>query len=183
MTPEADLAAFLAQREQTQVVEVDQPQVQLVVFTLGGDVFALRGGQVKEVLSAQQAVFALPGQDQSVEGVLTLRGQLYPVWQAESLLGLSVTSSPGEGAFQAALLLCQARVDEQQQAVVLRVGSLMDVIDLSEDRLQPPSSSLISTLGAQAEAVFEWQGQGVTLLDLHALMQDWWQRRAGAQTA
>ncbi|WP_416886313.1 chemotaxis protein CheW [Marinospirillum sp.] len=187
MTPEDELAAFLAQgqlaspSQDALPIDLEQPQIQLVIFTLGEDYFALRGGQVKEVLSAEQPVFALPGQDQAVEGVLTLRGQLYPVWQAERLLGLSAEPNTAATSFQAALLRCEAEVDQQHHAVVVRVGQLVDVLEISEDRLQAPSNSLTPSLAVQTEAVFEWQGQGVTLLDLHRVMQDWWQRRAGAQ--
>ena len=86
---------ILSQRHDAQraVVNVDEPQLKLVVFALGGQWFAFHGSSVREIL-AQPTVHFVPGCPSSLEGVIHVRGDIESVLRLHELpllLGLLLT--------------------------------------------------------------------------------------------
>ncbi len=58
---DSQLDQLLAQQHQQQdIVDVDEPMIKLVIFTLGDYCFALPGSVVKEVLPGDETVFFVP---------------------------------------------------------------------------------------------------------------------------
>ena len=66
---------------------------QLVVFTLGGEQYALPIGQVHEIIRYTQPR-SVASRDYSIRGVLSLRGRIVPVYDLATRLGVSC--EPGE---------------------------------------------------------------------------------------
>lgn len=77
--PADALTAALEQRRGDQgIVVVDAATVQLVVFAIGGRVFALPGAQVVEILPLPVIHF-VPGCPPAIEAVIKVRGTIYSV--------------------------------------------------------------------------------------------------------
>lgn len=86
---------ILSQRHDAQraVVNVDEPQLKLVVFALGGQWFAFHGSSVREIL-AQPTVHFVPGCPSSLEGVIHVRGDIESVLRLHELLHLPAPANP-----------------------------------------------------------------------------------------
>ncbi len=148
-----------------EIVDVDEPQVKLVIFTLADQYWALSGQQVHEILPGKEPLFFVPGMPDSVQGVINLRGEITSVIFLNGLLGLPYAQEKGTGP----LLL--ASTEAMQSAV--RIETLVDVADWPESELKPPPESLPEQLQPYVTAVFQWQNKAVTLLDLHSLFSEY----------
>ncbi len=90
---DSQLEQVLRQRQNSHqdIVDVDEPVIKLVIFSLGEQHFALAGESVKEVLPGTETVFFVPGMPASVEGVINVRGNIESVIQLHALMQLPNT--------------------------------------------------------------------------------------------
>jgi purine-binding chemotaxis protein CheW len=157
-----------AKRGETKsIVNVDEPQIKLVVFTLGDDWFAFLGEKVKEVLP-DSPVFYLPGCPGSLEGVINVRGDIESVVNLRAVLGYA----PGPGHEQSRVLLCQGA--EMRSGV--RVDAVQEVMDVAQSRLQAPPHTIPESRKLMVLGIVDFAGHLVTLLDLERIFTDY---RAG----
>lgn len=152
-----------------QVVDVDEPQVKLVIFRLADRLFAFPGSSVREVISTASDVFYVPGMHPSVEGVMNLRGEVLSILQLNGLLQLPESSTRTAG--KTALLGQGAGIQTG-----IRIDELLDVTDVAQSLLKPPMDSLPEHLRPLVSALFDFQGMPVTLLDLDLVLQAWQQQ-------
>ncbi len=157
-------------RDSDEVIDLEEPQVKLVIFRLGNERFALRGAQVREILPAGE-IFFIPGCPDSMVGVINLRGDVESVLQLDRLLGRS-SDAAHSGRF---ILLVQASA----MRTGLLVDQVEDVVDLAESALQPPLSTLPSPLDQWVDASLSWQEDAIPCLDSERLLSDYRTRLDG----
>ncbi len=167
-------------RQQEEVVNVDEPTLQLVVFSLAGQRFALPGENVTEILGGDQSVYLVPGMPASVEGVINLRGEIESVITLYSLLQLTFpgtdlpgTDLPGPappGSVAAGMIL-MAQTEGMRSG--LRIDQLEDVCDVPRSVLKTPPAALPSHLRPYVTALWEQTHQAVAVLNLDALFHDY----------
>jgi purine-binding chemotaxis protein CheW len=149
------------------IVNVDEPQVKLVVLTLAGDWFAFNGERVREVL-CDSPVFALPGCPPSLEGVINVRGDIDTVIDLRAVLGYP----PAATRTNSRILLCQAA----SMRSGVRVDAVEEVMDVSQGSIQPPPHTIPEHRKPIVLGIVAFQGHLVTLLDLERIFADY---RAG----
>jgi purine-binding chemotaxis protein CheW len=142
------------------VVDVDEPQVKLVMITLGNDWFAFHGERIREVL-ADLPVYFLPGCPSSLEGVINVRGDIESVIQLQSLLGL-----PAPLASDASRILL-AHTASMRSGI--RVDQVEDVLDLPQSAIQPPPHTIAEHLRPFTLGILTFRSHLVHLLDLDQL--------------
>jgi purine-binding chemotaxis protein CheW len=154
--------ALAIHRADDNVVDVDEPTQQLVLFRLNGQRFALPGSAVSEILPSNQPVYYVPGLPTSTEGVLHLRGKIESVIGLNQLLGLATPDSPAQGMI---LLVSAAGIRSG-----VRIEQLDDVCEIAQSLLQPPPDTLSSTLLPYVSALWQIEEyQTLALLDPEAL--------------
>lgn len=153
------LEQILARRDaaKKEIVNVDEPSVKLVIFMLGRDLFAFHGERIREILSNAE-IFFVPGCPHSLEGVINVRGDIESVIGLHEILQLPQTDKAG----QSAILL--GRTSEMSSGV--RVGPVIDVVDMPQSLLQPPPSNLPDNIRPFVSALLNFREQAVTVLDL-----------------
>ncbi|WP_162299659.1 chemotaxis protein CheW [Marinospirillum perlucidum] len=145
-----------------EIVDVDEPLVKLVIFALDERFFAFKGEFIKEVIPASEPLFFVPGMPASLQGVINLRGDIESVILLQGLLQLTGGSESSGGS----ILLGEAAGIRTG----IRVDRLLDVVDLPESLLQATPESLPEALQPYVDALFEFQGKAVTLLDLEKVL-------------
>lgn len=143
---------------------VDEPQVKLVVFTLGEQWFAFHGEAIREVL-ADSEVYFLPGCPPSMEGVINVRGDIESVIRLGAVLGLPAVDTPATSR----VLL--ARTGTMRSG--LRVDRVEDVLDVAQSAIQPPPHTLPEHLRTRVQGIVMYRGHPVHLLDLAALFAEY----------
>ena len=157
-----------ARRGETRaIVNVDEPQLKLVVFTLAGDWFAFQGDKVREVLP-DVPVFYLPGCPASLEGVINVRGDIESVVTLRAVLGYPPTADNAHSR----ILLCLGG----GMRTGVRVDAVEEVMDVAQSRLQSPPHTIAEHRKPLVLGIVEFGGHLVTMLDLERILADY---RAG----
>ena len=104
----------------------EQTTQQLVVFALGAEEYALRIDQVHEVI--RYAVpRAVASSDESVRGVISLRGRILPVFDLSSRLGV-----PAPSELDSARILI---VEDGAEMAGLMVDSVTEVLTIETEQI------------------------------------------------
>jgi purine-binding chemotaxis protein CheW len=137
----------------------------LVIFELSREYFAILGERISEIIF-QAEVFFIPGCPDSMEGVINVRGDITSVIRLNELLELPI-QSPQEGRH--AILLGQGN----GMTTGIRVGQIIDVVDIAAQAIKPPPASLSENLRLRMPGLLEFSGQPVTVLDIDRLFADY----------
>lgn len=140
--------------------------LKLVIFELGGERFAFPGDCIREIIF-QAEVFFVPGCPESLEGVINVRGDITTVIRLEELLALP-RRPPGQPG-RSSILLGQG----QAMTSGIRVGQVIDVVDIPSSSVQPAPATLPEQLRQRMPGVLYFQNRAVTLLDLDRLFADY----------
>ena len=163
-TLETILAARQAPKEE--IVDVDEPVVKLVMFSLGSRDFAFLGELVREVLPGTEPVYFVPGMPSAVEGVMNVRGDIESVIRLHSLLQLK---DQDDKTRHSAILLAKGK----KMHSGLRVDCLLDVVDIPESQIQPPPESLPEHLSPYVTGLLQFKQRAVAVLDLDKVFAAW----------
>jgi purine-binding chemotaxis protein CheW len=99
---------------------------QLVVFTLGGEHYALAVGQVQEIIRYSEPR-SIASQTEWVRGVISLRGRLVPVY--DIAMRLRVTAQAGE---QSKIVI----VETGRETAGVVVDSVVEVLTISDTAIE-----------------------------------------------
>lgn len=160
---------ILARKRQAagEIVNVDEPTVKLVLFSLGDNWYAFHGENISEVL-ANSEVFFLPGCPASLEGVINVRGDIESVISLRAVLG----QPEAEIAASSRILLGQARAMRSG----IRVDRVAEVLDVLESAIQPAPHTMPEYLRPIVLGIVTFRDHLVHLLDLERIFEDY---RAG----
>ena len=130
-----------------------------VVFDLGDEVYGVEIGFIREIIR-HVPITALPGADESILGLISLRGQILPVVSLRSLFGLA----PAEPSPAARIIV--AELDRGR--VGLAVDSVRAVRLLPSDSLEPPPA--LGAGPAHVAGIARVDDGLVILLDIEAAL-------------
>jgi purine-binding chemotaxis protein CheW len=136
--------------------------VQVVAFRLGGEMHACDVALVEEVVS-RRPVHPLPDVPEHVLGVLSLRGELVPVVDVASLLGLVRDAS-----HPPSVLVLAA----ESGRVGVAAEGVEEVVDVPAGAVRPPPHGAGERGGYVAGVARVKGGALVNLIDLAELIRD-----------
>ena len=170
MMNDSQLEQILSQQQNQhqEIIDVDEPVVKLVIFSLAEQYFAFAGETIKEVLPGTEAVFFVPGMPASVEGVINVRGDIESVIQLHTLLQLPNLLEKS-ALHLTSILLARSK----QMHSGLRVDRLLDVVDIAQSQMQTPPDALPEYLKHYVTDLFQFNGLAVAVLDIDAIFSAW----------
>ena len=146
-----------ATRNDSQTTVTDTESRQLVVFSLGGEEYALPIAAVSEIIR-HAAPRAVASDEPGVRGVIALRGKIIPVVDLADRLGV-VSAQVDEDDTKVVIL----DIDGEHMGVM--VDDVDEVITVSADQLEG-----VPTAGSAIEAIAKVDDRLVVLLDVGAFM-------------
>ncbi len=157
---------ILARKRQSgdDVVNVDEPAVKLVFFSLGELWYAFYGETIREVL-ADHEVYYLPGCPASMEGVINVRGDIESVIRLRTVLGLPEVTVAASSRI---LLGCASAMRSG-----IRVDCVEEVIDVLQSAIQAPPHTLPEHLRPLVLGIVMYRDHPVQLLDLARIFSDY----------
>ena len=157
---------ILARKRQSgdDVVNVDEPAVKLVFFSLGEQWYAFYGETIREVL-ADHEVYYLPGCPASMEGVVNVRGDIESVIRLRTVLGLPEVIVAASSRI---LLGCASAMRSG-----IRVDCVEEVIDVLQSAIQAPPHTLPEHLRPLVLGIVMYRDHPVQLLDLARIFSDY----------
>ena len=111
--------------------ENNKTEQQLVVFDLARESYGVDIGKVSEIIRMQE-ITKVPRTPAYVEGMINLRGKLIPVVDLRKMFGLAVEEQTKENR--------TVVVDIDSQSIGIIVDAVTEVLSISNDLVEPPSS-------------------------------------------
>jgi purine-binding chemotaxis protein CheW len=136
-------------------------ELQLVVFHLQGEEFAVDIHRVREVLKITQ-ITPLPQALNFIEGVINLRGEVIPVVDLRKRFNIKNTEQTGESR------IIIVEIDES--LVGLIVDSVTEVLHLMSSAVEPPPRRLVGTRTEFIKGVGKLGDRLLIILDLEQLL-------------
>ncbi len=138
-------------------VDVEEKKMKVVIFFLRGDLFALPGENIKEILPLA-TIYPVPGTPVYIPGVINNRGEIDSVVTINGFLGLPESErSPS----------CRIAVAEREgvRSGIL-VDSVADVTDIPVTTVKPPLNTLAKSRKEFVAGEFLHQNKNIILLDI-----------------
>ncbi len=130
---------------------------QLVVFSLAEEAYGVDIGKVNGI-ERMQSITKVPRTDDSVQGVINLRGRVIPVVDLRKIFMLPVTDETKDTRIVV--------VDISGQQVGCLVDAVTEVLRISSDSVEPPSSLVASSGSDYLLGIAKLEGRMIILLDL-----------------
>ncbi|NPV28229.1 MAG: chemotaxis protein CheW [Firmicutes bacterium] len=136
-------------------------EIQLVVFLVGKEEYGLEINQVQEI-NRLLPITRVPRAPSYIEGVINLRGNVIPVINLHSRLGLGTRTNTA----RTRIIVAQV----QEIPVGLIVDEVLGVLYLSSSAIEPPALPGVAASTAHLLGVGKSEGRLILLLDLASLL-------------
>lgn len=140
---------------------------QLLIFTLGEDVFGIDILRVKEIRAVGK-IRAIPNMPADLLGVLDYREHIVPVLDMRVKLGFA----DSEIKAQTVMIIVNVIHDGQDYPVGMVVDSVSDVITLDKDSLQPAPKVNMHNQSGLLKGMFTHEGNVLVVLDLDSILDE-----------
>ncbi|MEI7473837.1 MAG: chemotaxis protein CheW [bacterium] len=114
-----------------ELLEAGQEEIQMIIFQLGYEEYAVPITTVQEIIMAQEAT-RIPKAPAYVEGVINLRGHIIPVIDGRKKFNFDNLSTEKTSETRVMVL----EIDEEMMGLI--VDSVSEVVHLSAKDIEPP---------------------------------------------
>lgn len=132
-------------------------EIQLVVFSLGREEFAVEVTQVREIMRMEE-ITRMPKSPHFVEGIINLRGQIIAVVELAKRLNLEA----GERGGDTRIIVVEA----EDIKVGMIVDSVSEVLRIGADTVEPSPTLAADVSAAYLRGVVKLDNRLIILLDL-----------------
>ena len=132
-------------------------EIQLVVFSLGREEFAVEVTQVREIMRMEE-ITRMPKSPDFVEGIINLRGQIIAVVELAKRLNLEA----GERSGDTRIIVVEA----EDIKVGMIVDSVSEGLRVSADAVEPSPTLATDVAAAYLRGVVKQDNRLIILLDL-----------------
>lgn len=132
-------------------------EMQLVVFSLGREEFAVEVTQVREIMRMEE-ITRMPKSPHFVEGIINLRGQIIAVIDLAKRLNLESAERSAESRIIV--------VEAEDVKVGMIVDSVSEVLRVSADAVEPSPTLAADVAAAYLQGVVKQDNRLIILLDL-----------------
>lgn len=144
-----------------QIVDVEEAQVKVVVFSLSGSYYAFNGEDIREILPPTEISW-IPGVPEFLSGLINVRGDVESVIDLRYFLNI-VEPSPKKK-------LIVIAVKNGIRSGIL-IDDIIDVIDLPITAVKAPLATLDTGIRDFVSGVFDYKSINVTLLDVNNIFE------------
>lgn len=132
-------------------------EIQLVVFSLGREEFAVEVTQVREIMRMEE-ITRMPKTPSFVEGIINLRGQIIAVIDLGKQLNMESASKSAETRIIV--------VEAEDVKVGMIVDSVSEVLRVSAEAVEPSPTIATEISAAYLQGVVKQDNRLIILLDL-----------------
>ena len=143
------------------IIDAAQTEKQLVVFDLASEGYGVDIGAVREIIRMQE-ITRVPKTPDFVEGVINLRGKVIPVIDLRKRFGLQVMDQSKDNRIVV--------VDIGKQDIGVIVDSVTEVLRISADSVEPPTSVITSADSNYLLGIAKLESRLIILLDLESVL-------------
>ena len=145
------------------IADTTQTEKQLVVFDLASEGYGVDIGTVREIIRMQE-ITRVPKTPEFVEGVINLRGKVIPVIDLRKRFGLHVAEQNKDNRIVV--------VDIGKQDIGVIVDAVTEVLRISADSVEPPTSVITSADSDYLLGIAKLESRLIILLDLESVLSE-----------
>ncbi len=145
------------------ITDTAQTEKQLVVFDLASEGYGVDIGAVREIIRMQE-ITRVPRSPEFVEGVINLRGKVIPVIDLRKRFGLQVADQSKDNRIVV--------VDIGKQDIGVIVDAVTEVLRISADSVEPPTSVITSADSDYLLGIAKLESRLIILLDLESVLSE-----------
>jgi purine-binding chemotaxis protein CheW len=145
------------------VSQTNNARRELIAFRIGDQEFCVDIMQVREIRGWTQAT-PLPRAPAYVRGVINLRGAVLPIVDLGARLGLTT----GEPSARHVIMV----VNQGGRTIGLLVEAVSDIIDVTEDMVQPTPDVACDTVKQFVKGLFAIDGRMISLITLERVLPE-----------
>lgn len=149
-----------AQEEAMSFLEEDE--LELLTFSLAKEEYAIDIMVIQEITKPTE-ITAIPRTPSYIHGIVTLRGNVIPVFDMHRRLQLDPFIEKGKSRF----VICQLK----EGAVAITVDEVIDVVHLKKNQLEPPPSGIAVNGGGFIKSIGRAKERLLILLDIEKALQ------------
>ncbi|MBI4691592.1 MAG: purine-binding chemotaxis protein CheW [Nitrospirae bacterium] len=139
------------------IVDVEEEQVKIVVFSLLNDNYAFYGNDIKEILPLTK-IFYVPGAPDYILGIINVRGDIESVININKFFGFPDSKNTRKSR------IAMAEKDGIRSGIL--VESIEDVFDVPVSSIKPPLSTLDKAIKEFVTGEMIYKNKNVTFLDV-----------------
>lgn len=136
---------------------------ELIAFRIGDQEFCVDIMQVREIRGWTQAT-PLPRAPAYVKGVINLRGAVLPIVDLGARLGLTTTEPTARHVIMV--------VNQGGRTIGLLVEAVSDIIDVTQDMVQPTPDVACDTVKQFVKGLFAIDGRMISLITLERVLPE-----------
>jgi len=136
---------------------------ELIAFRIGDQEFCVDIMQVREIRGWTQAT-PLPRTPGFMKGVINLRGAVLPIVDLGARLGLKTTEPTARHVIMV--------INQGARTMGLLVDAVSDIIDVTEDMVQPTPDVACDQVKAFVKGLFAIDGRMISLITLDRVLLD-----------
>ena len=144
------------------LLESGTNELEIIEFEMGNNRYGINVIKVKEII-LPMPVTPIPHAHPSIEGIIQLRGEVLPVINMETVLGMPPSSNKSEEKYIVAAF--------NKQQVVFHVHNVTQIHRISWDKIEKPND-IYSSNNSQVIGVIKREGEMLLLLDFEKIILD-----------
>jgi purine-binding chemotaxis protein CheW len=145
------------------IIEIEENNVQLMVFMLEEKYYAFAGDVIKEIVPMTEITY-VPGMPAYLLGVINVRGAIESVLDLRKALGFNSSKIGKRNR------IAIGHVGDMRSGLL--VDSVEDVLEIPRETIHAPVSSLDSSRAAYVAGESTYHGQTLMLLDLGKIFEE-----------
>ena len=151
------LEEIMRRRVKEKIVDVEEKQVKVVIFSLQGNFYAFYGECITEILPLM-TIYYVPGSPEFIPGVINVRGEIDSVINIKGFFGLPDSPNPAGSRIAIA-------VKNGIRSGIL-VDSIEEVLDILAGSVKPPLDTLANSVKEFVAGEFIHKDKLITILDI-----------------
>jgi len=144
------------------LLESGTNELEIIEFEMGNNRYGINVIKVKEIILPMN-VTVIPHTHPSIEGIIQLRGEVLPVINMETVLGMAPRADKSEDKYIVAAF--------NKQQVVFHVHNVTQIHRISWDQIEKPSD-IYTADSSQVIGVIKREGEMLLLLDFEKIILD-----------
>jgi purine-binding chemotaxis protein CheW len=138
-----------------------EKELQVVGFRIGDETFGVRIGSVREIVRVPE-ITTVPNAQETIEGVINLRGKIIPVIDLRKRFGQSEIVADKKNRILV--------VELESKLVGLIVNSASEVLKIPPSEIESPGSVFADGESSYVTGVGKLKGRLIILLDISKLL-------------
>lgn len=136
-----------------------------LTFKMGKEYYATKVDHVNSIMESPDNITRLPDMQNSVLGIINLRGQALPVVDLPDNLGITKTSTKGNNF----ILVMDVVIEKEKVALGIQVDEVEEVIEIRDNEIKTPPKISMTKDNGFISGVYQKGGKFIMISNMNKI--------------